>query len=148
MAYIYDFEYTVHSVIDNLNEVGLPDGDPEISITTVEGFLKRTDDTLLITYAEQADGGKVLTDIEISGESVSLRRRGGVVFDLTFREGETVDTVYSVPPYSFDCTVRTKRIRNGITKDGGELTLLYSMNIGGQEKNVRMKISARPRARA
>lgn len=148
MAYIYDFEYTVHSVIDNLNEVGLPDGEPEISITTVKGFLKRTDDALLITYSEQTDGGKVLTDIEISGDSVSLKRRGSVVFDVTFREGETVSTVYSVPPYSFDCTVRTRRIRNSITKDGGELTLLYSMNIGGQEKNVRMKISAKPTARA
>ena len=40
-------------------------------------------------------------------------------------------------------TVRTKKIRSSLSEDGGEVQLIYSMNIGGQEKNVRMKISAK-----
>ena len=62
---------------------------------------------------------------------------------MRFSDGETFNTLYCVGPYSFDMTVRTKRIRNSLTVDGGELQLIYSMNVGGQEKNVRMRISAK-----
>ena len=72
-----------------------------------------------------------------------LQKRGDVESDMTFREGDEVKTVYRVGPYSFDMVVRTKRIRNSLDTAGGELGLLYSMNVGGQEKNVRMKISAK-----
>ena len=148
MAYIYELEYTVHSVIENLDDAGLPEGDPEISITTAKGFFKTADERSLISYSENTDGGRVLTDISITEDSVILSKRGAVVFDVTFKEGETAKTVYSIPPYSFDAVITTKRIRADITKSGGEIRLLYSMNIGGQGKSVRLRISARPIARA
>lgn len=148
MAYIYELEYTVHSVIENLDDAGLPEGEPEISITTSEGFLKVSEERTVISYAEATDGGKVTTDITVEGGAITLSRRGAVVFDATFKEGEACNTVYSVPPYSFDTAIKTKRASSGITKAGGELRLLYSMNIGGQEKSVRLKISAKPKARA
>ena len=148
MAYIYELEYTVHSVIENLDDSGLADGEPEISITTQAGFFKVSDERKLISYTEQTEGGKVTTEIAIEDGALILSRRGAVVLDATFREGESCKTVYSVPPYAFDAEIRTKRIRSDITKAGGELRLLYSMNIGGQEKNVRLKISAKPKARA
>ena len=148
MAYIYELEYTVHSVIENLDDSGLAEGEPEISITTAQGFLKVAQERTVISYAESTEGGRVTTDITVDGEALTLSRRGAVVFDATFREGETCKTVYSVPPYSFDAEIRTKRVDAGITKTGGQLRLLYSMNIGGQEKSVRLKISARPKARA
>lgn len=148
MAYIYELEYTVHSVIENLDDAGLPVDEPEISITTVSGFLKVSEDRSVISYAEATDGGKVTTDITVEGGVITLSRRGAVVFDAKFADGESCKTVYSVPPYSFDTEIKTKRARSDITKTGGELRLLYSMNIGGQEKSVRLKISAKPKARA
>ena len=148
MAYIYELEYTVHSVIENLDDSGLADGDPEISITTQEGFFKLSEERAVISYTEQTEGDRITTDITLEGGALILSRRGAVVFDATFREGECCKTVYSVPPYSFDAEIRTKKIRSDITKAGGELRLLYSMNIGGQEKSVRLKISAKPKVRA
>lgn len=148
MAYIYELEYTVHSIIENLDATGLAEGEPEISITTAEGFLKVSGERSVVSYTESTEGGKVATDITIEDGSLTLSRRGAVVFDATFREGESCKTVYSVPPYSFDAEIKTRRIRSDITKSGGEIRLLYSMNIGGQDKSVRLKISARPKARA
>ena len=143
MAYIYELEYTIHSVIENLDDAGLVIDEPEISITTSEGFFKTYEDRSVISYTESTEGGKVTTDITLAEGEITLLRRGAVVFDATFKEGEVYKTVYSVPPYSFDTEIKTKRIRADMTKAGGEIRLLYSMNIGGQEKSVRMKISAR-----
>lgn len=147
MAFIYELEYTVHSVIENLDDNGVIEGEPEVNLITVDGFLKSDGESLFITYAEMSEGGKILTDMTISEGEVKLSRRGAVMLDATFREGESVKTVYSIPPYSFDATLSTKKIRSEITKDGGTLRLHYGMNIGGQEKAVRMKITARPKAR-
>ena len=148
MAYIYELEYKIHSVIDNLDESGLSDGDPEINIMTQCGFFKVSEDSSLISYAESTDGGRVLTDITQAEGEVRLSRRGAVVFDTVFREGELSEGLYSIPPYSFDATVRTRKIRGGITKEGGELSIIYDMTVGGQAKAVRLKISAKPKARA
>jgi uncharacterized beta-barrel protein YwiB (DUF1934 family) len=147
VAFIYEFEYTVHSVIENLDDNGIIEGEPEVTLVTVDGFLKSDGEHMLITYAEMSEGGKILTDMRISEDGVKLTRRGAVMFDATFREGERVTTVYSIPPYSFDATLTTRKIRSELTKEGGVLRLHYGMNIGGQEKAVRMKITARPKAR-
>ena len=148
MAYVYDFTFRVHSVIDNLDDAGLPEGAPEISETLSDGFLKIAEDTLYITYKEESEGGRIISDITVDREGVHLVRRGAIEFDVTFSEGKTVNTIYSIPPYSFDATVRTARIRSDITKAGGSLRIHYSMNVGGQEKAVRLKITATPRAGA
>ena len=147
MAFIYEFLYTVHSVIENLDDKGLVEGEPEVTIVTVDGFMKSDGEKIYITYTETSEGGRILTDMTVSEDEVKLTRRGAVMFDATFREGKTESTVYSIPPYSFDTTLTTKKIRSEITKDGGILRLHYAMNVGGQEKAVRMKITACPKER-
>lgn len=135
-------EVTVRSVIDNL-EGGLPVGDPEITVITARGSLTAEGEALSLKYRETE--GEQYTDCELRlySHGISLSRRGAVVCDLLFSEGEECSTVYSVPPYKFDMTVLAKRIRGSITDGGGELSLLYSMNIGGQDKSVRMKIAVK-----
>lgn len=134
---------TVNSVIDNLGDSGLPEGDPEINIFTTEGEISPYADGLLLCFTESGEGGTARSDIYLAGNSVRLVKSGDITSEMLFREGEKFDTVYSVGPYSFDMTVLTKRIRGTLTEDGGELQIIYSMNIGGQSKNVRMKISAK-----
>ncbi len=145
MAFIYDCEFKIHSVIDNLTDAGLPDGEPEINIITAPGFLKydRATGALTVSYSENVEGGdKVLSELTLLGDTATLSKRGAIRCDITFREGEEHKTLYTVSPYTFDMTVHTKRLRTTLTKEGGELSLIYSMNIGGGEKSVRMKIVA------
>ena len=47
---------TVNSVIDNLSDAGLPDGEPEINIFTTDGTLALIDGGYLITFTEEQDG--------------------------------------------------------------------------------------------
>ena len=134
---------TVNSVIDNLSDSGLPEGEPEINIFTTDGTLKLIDGGYLITFTEEQDGGSATTNLYVYEGGVRLVKSGAITSEMRFSEGEEWSTLYCVGPYSFDMTVRTKKIRNNVTECGGELQLIYTMNVGGQEKNVRMKISSK-----
>ncbi len=136
---------TVNSVIDNLDDAGLPDGDPEINIFTTDGDLSVSDKGMKLSFSEENEGGKTVSTLYLLEESVILHKHGAIESEIAFREGEEYKTVYKVGPYAFDMTVRAKKIRNSLTRVGGELQLIYSMNVGGQDKNVRMKISAKLR---
>ena len=134
---------TVNSVIDNLSDGGLPDGEPEINIFTTDGTLSVSEGGYLLRFTEVQDGSEAHTSLYITPEEVRLVKNGAITSEMRFSEGKIFNTLYCGGPYSFDMTVRTKKIRNSLTPDGGELQLIYSMNVGGQEKTVRMKISAK-----
>ena len=153
MAFIYDADFTVHSVIDNLDDGGLPTGEPEINIVAASGFLKlsRTEDGEIfnIMYSESdEDGARTVTDITVEGGKVLLSRHGGVDYTISFSEGEEYEGIYSVPPYSFDMKVFTKRVRSSLSREGGELQMIYSMEVGGAEKSCRMKISVKTKKKS
>jgi len=131
---------TVRSVIDNLED-GLAVGDPEITVITSSGSLAAADGIYILKYSEKGEDSVTDCVLTVRAEGVSLSRRGAVVCDILFEEGEVCRTLYSVPPYKFDMTVKTRRIRSSLTDKGGELQLIYSMNIGGQDKDVRMRIA-------
>ena len=144
MSEKHNLKLTVNSVIDNLGDAGMPEGEPEINIFTTDGTLSVTDEGYLLSFSESENGEEAHTDLYISAERVRLVKSGAITSEMLFSEGEIFNTLYRVGPYSFDMTVRTKKIRNSLTEAGGELQLIYSMNVGGQEKSVRMKITAKP----
>ena len=134
--------FTINSVIDNIDDFGAPSGDPEINNTTVNGELIEVDGTLTMFYKEKNDETVTSTKIELRPDgSVMLRRMGGIVSDMLFIDGKETKTIYQIPPYKFDMTIKTKKIRSAFTDRSGELQLIYSMNIGGGQKNARMKIT-------
>ncbi len=144
MARKYDIELTVNSVIDNLDENGFAEGDPEITIFTTDGHLRLTDNGYDIYYVEENDGGKTYCTLSaLKDGGAYLKRHGACEFELPLREGEEVETVYKVSPYAFDVTVNPLKIRNSLTESGGEIALFYTMNIGGQNKKIKLKISAK-----
>ena len=136
---------TVNSVIDNLSEVGLPEGEPEINIFTADGTLAIIEGGYLLSFTEAQDGGEAHSRLYLYPGEVRLLKSGSITSEMRFSEGEIFNTLYCVGPYSFDMTVRTKKIRSTMSECGGELRLIYTMNVGGQEKLVRMKISAKGR---
>ena len=134
---------TVLSVIDNLDDFGLSDGDPEINSFTTDGTLPVNEKFMKLAFTETSDSGDVTSTLYITEGEVRLFKRGAIDADMHFVEGACEKTVYRVGPYAFDMEIKTRGIRNSLSCDGGELTLIYGMNIGGQEKNVRMKITAK-----
>jgi uncharacterized beta-barrel protein YwiB (DUF1934 family) len=94
-----------------------------------------------ISYTEQSEGGEIKSDITLTDGHVRVRRTGAIESDFLFVEGETTTSLYKIPPYAFDAKITTKKIRNNLTRLGGKLTIIYDMNVGGADKNVRMTIT-------
>jgi uncharacterized beta-barrel protein YwiB (DUF1934 family) len=76
----------------------------------------------------------------IDGGTLTLVRRGACEYDIRFTEGEGYEGIYAVPPYKFDMTVLTKRLRSDLTRRGGEIRINYNMAVGGADKSCRMHI--------
>ena len=144
MTTIREARIGVFSVIENLDSAGLTDGEPEKNESSFTGYLHVFDDAVLITYTETQDSATVTSEIKCEGNRVRVLRRGAIVSDMLFTEGEAHKSVYTVAPYSFDAEVTAKKVRCEIGKDGGKLHILYNMRIGGADKKCRMTITVNP----
>lgn len=130
---------TVESVVCDLS-LGAAEGfercENEYAATVAErGGLLR------LSYEETSEGGKIKSEITVADTRVRVRRTGAIESDFVFAEGESTTSLYRIPPYSFDARICTKKIRNNLTRGGGKLTIIYDMNVGGADKNVRMTIT-------
>ena len=140
MANLKNCVLKISSNVINLDDGGKPDGAPEKDELLVDAALKTDSDVTRISYKEARDGSSVFCEIEIKKSAVTVRRRGDVSCDMLFSVGKAYKSLYSVPPFSFDMEINTLRIENEFDKDGGSLTLLYEMTVGGAKKRCRMKI--------
>lgn len=130
----------IESVIENLSTAGLPEGEPEKTVSECFGSIRITDGRVSVTYTEKNEGGDVRSEIICINSSVTVIRSGAIESKFCFTEGETHHSIYSIPPYKFDAAVRAKRVRVDISESDGKIDLLYNMAIGGAEKAARMKI--------
>lgn len=140
MTVINEVKIKIESTIENLDSAGLPEGDVERNASEAEGFLRFSDGKATLTYVEENEGGRAESEITCIDGGVTVCRRGAIESELYFKEGESHSSIYSVPPYKFDATVTTRRVRIDLTAEGGKIDLLYNMRIGGAEKSTRMKI--------
>ncbi len=143
MAIIKEMKITVSSVIENLSPSGFPEGEPERTAVSADGFLRISEDEYNITYSEVTEGDRVISDIVISGGKITVKRRGALSSDMIFCEGESHTSLYTVAAYSFDTVITTRKIRCNMTRDGGRVDIFYDMKIGGADKRVRMKIECK-----
>ena len=155
MAFIYDVDITVHSVIEYM-EGGMPSGEPEVSITTHQGFMKRGEGVTEILYNENTEGGKVHTEIKLlelpreictaCADSAPIRYRveltkhGAIESRMELEEGKSFSAPYSIPPYRFDMELKCGRIRPSLSAEGGELRLTYDMTVGGACRRARLNL--------
>ena len=130
----------IESIIENLDAHGLSDGESEKSTGLFDGVYRFAPDGAHITYKENTDGGLCESEILVFSDSVSVNRRGAIISNLYFKEGETNASLYQIPPYSFDAEVTAKRVDIDLNSFGGKINLVYNMKIGGAEKSAIMRI--------
>jgi uncharacterized beta-barrel protein YwiB (DUF1934 family) len=140
MKKITEARIKILSVIENLDSSGLAEEEAERDESERAGFYNYSEEGIEITYSDVSEQGRMESVILIKDESVTVKRSGAICSELFFKEGETHNSVYSVPPYKFDASVSTKRIRRALDESGGTLDLHYKMSIGGADKSARMKI--------
>ena len=133
----------IHSVIESLDDTGTPEGEPEINITTHRANMRRDGDILHLSYKEEQEGVDISCHITVYPDGkVSLSRRGGIISDILFSEGEECSTVYTIPPYRFDMTVSTLRVELSMCGAPIRIRIIYTMNIGGQRRRTSLTVTA------
>ncbi len=131
----------ISSTIDNLDDNGLVE-DTEKNDEAYEVKITEWAPTAFtIAYHESGEGGETDTLITVKSDTVTVKREGSICSEFVFKESYTHKAVYSIPPFSFDAEIFTRKIRGGITTEGGDMTIIYDMTVGGAKKSVRMKIS-------
>ena len=130
----------IESIIDNLDSDGLPEGESEKTVSTVDGVYHYSGDGARISYKEETDGGKSESEILVFSDSVKVSRHGAIESVLYFKEGETHASIYRIPPYRFDAEVTARRVSIELSPTDGRINLVYNMKIGGAEKSAIMRI--------
>ena len=133
---------TVRSVIYDLDEYSMPVGDAEITEITAEGKISRRDGATRLSYTERSEGGNVECELLLRRELVRLKRRGAVELELDLVEGESVTTLYSIPPYKFEMTVKSRRVAYTDSALGLNIELEYDMCVGGAKRRASMTVFA------
>lgn len=130
----------IESIIDNLDESGLADGESEKSVTTVDGVYHYGNDGARVRYKEESEGAISESEILVFSDAVKVSRHGAIESVLYFKEGETHSSIYQIPPYRFDAEVSARRVTVELNPMGGRINLVYNMKIGGAEKSAIMRI--------
>ena len=138
---IRDVRISLKSIIDNLSDTGLPSDECEVSESSALGTLTVSERGALISFTEESEGGEVRTKIEMLGGRIRVCRHGAIESDLHFTEGVAHTSLYGAPPYTFDMSIFTRKIRGSMTEDGGEVNIFYDMEIGGAKKSIKMTLT-------
>ena len=136
-------EIKIHSLIEDIGDNGLAEGDPEISITSTPVTVSEKDGVTVFAYAEEQGGEKINTRLYLLGDGVRLCRTGAIEWDVVLKEGERSKALYTIRPYSFDSEVLPRRVSAVRSGDNYDIRLVYSMTVGGAKKDVKMRISVR-----
>lgn len=145
MASEKNYTIKIVSTIDDLDDNGLIESTEKNDETYSASVTEWGNDAYTICYRESGEDKEIDTLITVKGDEVTVKREGSISSEFVFKEKCTHMAVYSIPPFSFDAEIFTRKIRGGLTLCGGELTIIYDMTVGGAKKSVRMKISLFPR---
>lgn len=141
MGFVYDRKIKVRSVIENLSDAGLPEGEPEVTESVYQGQITLDGERSVITYRENSEGGAIFSSVTVKQEEITVQRRGAVSCEMHFGDAEDAG-VYRVEPYAFDFRLRTLKIRNRLEKATGTLDIFYRLTLGGADKKVRFSLTA------
>lgn len=117
-------------------------------ISASSGVLREAGDCRSLSYTEEREGGKKVMTVlswERGGECLRLACRGGVRWDARFAAGTVHTGRYEVSSLVFDLTVRCHEVRLRLDAHGGEIRLLYTRLLGGDECHVDFRLTAEPK---
>lgn len=139
-----EVEIKIHSIIENLDDTGLATEEVERENITARGTFKYGITGGTLEYDEERDGTKVHSILDVRGGKATLTKTGDINCVFSFISGEDTTSLYKTGAFAFDVKINTKRLKYDATPTSCAIRLIYSMNIGGQEKRVNLLLSASP----
>ena len=115
-----------------------PEQEPEVIELVTEGTLEFRDAGWDICYEESELTGLegVTTTFRLEPGQVLLQRTGKLRSEMLFREGVSHDSLYQMDFGALMLTVCAKQIQADVSAQGGEVHLVYSIQIEGMEAGL------------
>ncbi len=108
------------------------DGQADNVVQTVDGELTVQNGKAVVRYTEQDDDIGTTVTVTADAREVTVQRQGPAQAALRLRRGERCQSLYGTPYGEFEVTTVTHMLRNTLTETGGELSLAYTLSLGGQ----------------
>ena len=104
---------------------------PENTELLTEGVMETRPDGLALRYQESALTGMegTVTEFEIRGGRVILRRTGSVTSQMVFEEGRQHTSLYETPFGELSIDVQTSYLRHDLSETGGFMEIRYSISV-------------------
>ena len=108
-------------------------GDEGMQLVTIGGYYIK-DDKYYILYNENEELGMADCSVmlKVSADEVVVSRNGSFNSKMIYQEGKTTEFMYHLPYGDIQVILHTKKIRNNLTKYGGSLQLIYSVDMQGE----------------
>ncbi len=132
----------MRSSIWNLDSEGNREGSAEVSCGEHDAALFSISGKTAVRFTESTEGGKITSEITFSPDCITVKKSGAIESVMVFKAGCDYQSLYSIPPFSFDMKISTKALKCFESDSGIEATVLYRMEIGGASKSCSMKISS------
>ncbi len=128
---------------------GTPFGQPENLTVTTEALYEERDGRVSLSYSEDAltgfENSRIMVSFDKSAPGIITVMRGGMSNTVfVIEEGKRYLCVYETPIMPFEMCVRTYGAQNGMTREGGVITLDYAVELKGcTAQRTTMRIEAR-----
>ncbi len=122
-------------------------GETETRETTAPGFIHTTRGGLRLEYTINApEGDRAITTVNLIGENmVAMNQGGGSGTYMVFEEGKTHSCVFNNGFFPMELRIRTRELKNTISKTGGRLDVDYTVDIvGSRAENSHITLSVYP----
>lgn len=120
------------AIISIKNIQSAEDMEEETELIT-EGKFYKSNDKLYIFYTEEeteeSSGCTVM--LVISDDDVTISRKGDFGSKMHYRKGGTEQVIYHTPFGNMQMMLKTVRIENNLTENGGILKLIYRLSVNG-----------------
>lgn len=109
------------------------DGSEEPISLMTSGTLEVDDVKAVVTYQETLDESMPPQTVMVTAEddSVLMQRLGDYATQLSFRRGQRYEGLYQTPFGEMDVAVFCSRLSYDLTEDGGDIHLMYQMDMNG-----------------
>ncbi|MBQ3088664.1 MAG: DUF1934 domain-containing protein [Clostridia bacterium] len=106
---------------------------------TAEGKFAEKDGAFLIKYSDafiSGDNEPIQTTVKVGSDgAVSVTRSGSYQSRFIIEKGKRCNCLYQTPYGTMTMGFYGEKIENKLNKNGGELSLLYTVDINGAELN-------------
>ena len=118
------------------------DGDAVGMELVTDALFARKNDSYYVMYAEPESSELYgcVTTVKVKGERVMIRRTGAVKTTMEYEQGKDNTSVYAFTFGSIVIENHTRYLNINIGDDGGEIELHYTMDMGGEKSENKMKI--------